>query len=366
MERVELAYARHVLHRPGGGFAATDWRGRFVALSRDEVMAALAGGPAPGHAGPLRVAPGTVFSLVSHHGLHRGRAIAGLRGQGAVFVPAVHDLIPLERPDTTRWLQRRMAIARMNNVARLADGVLLFSQAVRTSLAGWLGGQGVAMAPCLVAPLGLDLPPAPPSSQPPYFLCIATIEKRKNHAMLLDAWRRLGQAAPRLLLVGRRSFGADDALRLLPTLPMVEERGHCTDRELAGLLAGARALLLPSQAEGFGIPVAEALAAGTPVIASDIPALREVGRGVPDHLPADDPAAWASVVADYARPDSQARTAQMARMAGWRPATWAAHFDAVEAFLDTLAPRPIRPANGLPWQRPPPSGPTAHRSFPPR
>ncbi len=340
MERVELAYARHVLDRPGGGFATTDWRGRFVALQREGVAAALAGGPPPHHAGPLQFRPGSMVSLVSHHGLHRGRAIAGLRQQGALFVPAVHDLIPLEFPDTTRWLQRRMARARMRNVGRLADAVLVFSQAVRRSLAGWLGTQGLPMPPCLVAPLGLDLPAAAAAPGRPYFLCIATIEKRKNHAMLLEAWRRLGPAAPKLVLVGRRSFGAADALRLLPGLPMVEERGHCTDAELATLLAGAHALLLPSQAEGFGIPVAEALAAGTPVIASDIPALREVGRGVPDHLPADDAAAWAAMVTAYAADASSARADQLGRMESWHPPAWPVHFAAVEAFLESLAAAP--------------------------
>lgn len=336
MERVELAYARHVLDRPGGGFATTDWRGRFVALPREGVAAALAGGPAPAHAGPLRFAPGTVFSIVSHHGLQRGRAIAALRGAGALFVPAVHDLIPIEHPGTTRWLQRRMTRARMANVGRLADGVLVFSQAVRASLDGWLGR---AMPPCMVAPLGLDLPPGVASPGLPYFLCIATIEKRKNHAILLEAWRRLGPTAPRLILVGRRSFGAAQALRMLPELPMVEERGHCSDAELAGLVAGALAVLLPSQAEGFGIPVVEALAAGTPVIASDIPALVEVGQGVPAYLPANDPAAWAAMVDAYSLPGSLARADQMARIAEFRPFTWAAHFTAVEAFLETLAPR---------------------------
>lgn len=337
MERVELAYARHLLGRPGGGFSRFDWYGRSVALPRDGVAAALAGGPSPGHLGPLRLVPGTVFSMVSHHGLHRGGAIAALRRQGALFVPAVHDLIPIEHPETTRWLQRRMTRARVRNVGRLADGVLVFSQAVRASLACWLGQ---AMPPCAVAPLGLDLPAGVGTAGPPYFLCIATIEKRKNHAMLLEAWRRLGPDAPRLVLVGRRSFGATEALRLLPSLPMVEERGHCTDAELAGLVAGAHALLLPSQAEGFGIPVAEALAAGTPVIASDIPALVEVGQGVPAYLPANDPAAWAAMVSAYMMPNSRARAAQMDCIARWRPTNWAAHFDAVEAFIEALASRP--------------------------
>lgn len=344
MERVELAYARHLLNRPNGYFAGTDWRGAFCALPRDAVAALLARPEASSARAlrrnmrsPLAIAPGTVFSLVAHEGLHRGHAIAGLRAQGALFMPAVQDLIPLDLPDSTRWLQRVMTRIRLAQVGRLADGVLLSTEAVRASLARRLGA---AMPPSLVAPLGLDLPPAtaPPGG---HFLCIATIERRKNHAMLLKAWRRLGSTAPPLILVGRRSFGAGEALALLDSgaLPMVQERGHCPDAELASLLAGARALLLPSQAEGFGLPLAEALAAGVPVIASDIPALREIGRGVPEHLPADDPTAWASMVRAYAAPTSPARAAQFARIRGWRAPSWPAHFHKVESFLHALVPR---------------------------
>ncbi len=366
MERVELAYARAVLARPGGVFCGTDPFGRFALIPRGDVSALLApGADMPGlaarmqrrvmlggHAALLAEAarPGAVFSIVSHHGLHRRRAIAAVRRSGARFVPAVHDIIPLEHPQTTRWLQRRMTRARMLGVGHEADGVVLFSQSVRGALRAWLAGQGLAMPPAVVAPLGLDIRAAGPvaGDMPPYFICIATIERRKNHRLLLDVWRGLGPGAPRLILVGRRSFGAGQDLALLDSGALgdrVEERGHASDAELAELLAGARALLLPTLAEGFGIPVIEALAAGVPVICSDIPALREVGGGVPEYLSPQDPAAWQAMIAAYAAPESPARAAQMVRLAGWRPPAWPAHFAAVEAFLAGLPPGPagVRP-----------------------
>lgn len=365
MERVELAYARHVLGREGGQFAATDSWGRFGLVEGREVAAllrALPHGPAAvapllgriraGHS-PARLMaaaarPGAVFSIVAHHGLQHGQGIAAIRRQGARFVPAVHDLIPLEHPGTTRWLQRLMTWLRMRQVALRADGVLVFSQAVRGSLLGFMAGQGRAAPPILVAGLGLDLPmrAAPPPAGLPYFLCVATVEKRKNHALLLDVWQAMGAAAPRLVLVGRRSFGARQALARLDAGRfggLIEERGHCPDAELAGLLAGARALLLPTLAEGFGIPVAEALAAGVPVLCSDLPVLREVGGAVPEYLAPDDPAGWRRAIEAYAVPDSPARAAQLARLARWRPADWPGHFAAVENFLRGIAKDPPRP-----------------------
>lgn len=68
---------------------------------------------------------------------------------------------------------------------------------------------------------------------------------------------------------------------------------------LRSLLAGARALLMPSFAEGFGLPVAEALAAGTPVVASEIEAFREVGGGAIDYIDPFNGVGWLQAVRDY-------------------------------------------------------------------
>jgi glycosyltransferase involved in cell wall biosynthesis len=102
-------------------------------------------------------------------------------------------------------------------------------------------------------------------------------------------------------------------------------------------------LLFPSFAEGYGLPLAEALALGVPVIASDLPALREVGGVVPDYLDPLDGAAWRNAVADYVRPDSLARRAQLARLAGWTPPSWSAHFAILDEVLDGL-PHPLASA----------------------
>ena len=86
-----------------------------------------------------------------------------------------------------------------------------------------------------------------------------------------------------------------DALRGL-----VRGTRRLPDRRVAALLAGARALLFPSFAEGYGLPVAEALALGVPVLCSDLPALREVGGEVPEYLDPLDGAGWRARVLDYA------------------------------------------------------------------
>ncbi|PZQ47225.1 MAG: glycosyltransferase family 1 protein, partial [Phenylobacterium zucineum] len=107
---------------------------------------------------------------------------------------------------------------------------------------------------------------------------------RKNLAFLLTVWRRLqermGDAAPQLVLIGRYGWENEAVLDHLQRSPalrgLVHQASDLPDSALAGLVGGARALLAPSSVEGFDLPAVEASALGVPVIASDIPAHREL------------------------------------------------------------------------------------------
>ena len=93
---------------------------------------------------------------------------------------------------------------------------------------------------------------------------------------------------------------------------------------------------MPSFAEGFGLPVVEALALGAPVIASDLPALREAGGRAPDYLDPLDGPGWTAAVLDYAKPDSAMRRAQLKRMATWRPPNWDDHLNLALDFVSEV------------------------------
>ena len=124
--------------------------------------------------------------------------------------------------------------------------------------------------------------------------------------------------------------------------------------EVASLLRGARALLLPSFAEGFGFPLVEALALGVPVLCSDLAALRENGGVVPEYFDPLDGLGWRAAVIDYSRPASPRRQAQLSRLAGRRPASWKAHFASVDALIAEVRAVGQRPIEGLPPIRPDP------------
>jgi glycosyltransferase involved in cell wall biosynthesis len=84
------------------------------------------------------------------------------------------------------------------------------------------------------------------------------------------------------------------------------------------------------------LPLAEALASGVPVICSDIPVFREVGRDVPDYVDPLDLFAWRDAIVDYSDPDSPRRAAQLQRLGHWQPPRWPEHFEIVERALDRV------------------------------
>ena len=123
----------------------------------------------------------------------------------------------------------------------------------------------------LVASLGLE-----PGK---YFLTVGRLEPRKNHKNILRAWAKLPQPRPHLAIVGQRHFGYAEVLNLIPELrlePDVTFLENVSDVELPAVLRNARGFIYCSWAEGFGMPVLEAMASGIPAICSNTTALSEI------------------------------------------------------------------------------------------
>jgi glycosyltransferase involved in cell wall biosynthesis len=378
IDRVELAYAKYLI---GGSaslcFAALSPWGGLGLLPRpaaDEYVAAIAGIWRETAASPSRrrrvrqlarrlrleplrhgfralharlpaVADQLVYLLVSHHHLERRRLISRLKRRGrASFVCLIHDLIPMEFPEYARPGQDLRHRRRIETAALLADAVIVGSLATRDALRPHLD-RGGHTPTVLVSPFGIDPPEVtangPPLPETPYFVCVGTIEPRKNHLLLLNLWRRLaaecGPRAPRLVLVGHRGWTTGNAVEMLDRCPalrgVVLERNHVPDAEMARLLKGSRALLLPSFAEGFGFPMVEALGLGVPVLCSDLAALRENGGDVPEFLDPLDSRGWRDAIIDYSSETSPRRQAQLGRLAGWKTTGWQDHFTAVDALI---------------------------------
>ena len=290
---------------------------------------------------------GRFYLNVGHTGLNSPAFRRWARSRDIRPIYLVHDLIPITHPQFCRAGEAEKHRERMRTVLTTATGVIGNSQTTLDELRAFGRAETLPEPPTLVAPLGVDPLPAPQAigqAERPTFVIVGTIEARKNHLLLLEIWSRLvdrfDSAAPRLIIIGQRGWEADEVFRQLDSSEKlrghVVELGTCPDEELAGRLASARALLFPSKAEGYGLPLAEALGMGVPVIASDLPAFRELAGSIPTYLDPEDSNAWEAAIIAYASADSAAREAQLDRLKSYRLPDWSSHFAKVERWLDTL------------------------------
>jgi glycosyltransferase involved in cell wall biosynthesis len=187
------------------------------------------------------------------------------RGPPAARVPlvvTVHDLAVLEHPEWFNRWTRAYSRALVPRVVRAATRVIAVSEATRAALRRLLDVDAV------VIPNGVEDTFAAdgPAAEGDYVLAVGTLEPRKNLARIAEACRGLD-----LRVVGARGWGGVE--------PPAEATflGEVGDGELARLYRGARCLVYPSLYEGFGIPVAEALACGCPVVTSAGSPMAELG-----------------------------------------------------------------------------------------
>lgn len=298
--------------------------------------------------GQLRVplpGRGRLWLNAGHTGLDVLNIANWVRRQNVRPVYLVHDLIPITHPQYCRAGERERHVKRMRTVLDTASAVVANSGHTLASLEAFARHEGRLMPASVVAWPGTPELPRVSAREPdePTFVVLGTIEGRKNHRLLLEIWKdlvaTLGAAAPRLVIVGRRGWQAEDVFDTLDRHDFkgkVVEMGTLDDSSLSEVLAGARALLFPSFAEGFGIPLTEAMAAGVTVIASDLPVFKEIGFGIPKLLPPTDKNSWAAAILDFAQPDSKSRADQLARLQAFQAPKWTGHFKSVDKFLENL------------------------------
>lgn len=317
-----------VLANRGPGF-----RSRFLA----RVPGILRSSPAALHGGGqiyLNVGH-TEFDLPSHRDWVEQ---CGLR---AVYL--IHDLIPIERTDICTPHATRRHHGRVVNALAAAAGIIANSSATADNLRRFARDNRLRLPPVIAAHLGVQpLAEAPDQAavSKPYFISVGTIEPRKNHMTLLRVWQKLiaqkGEDAPQLVLIGQWGKNGDAVRTLLAQdaglARHVTVLNTCDDKTMAAWVQGARALLLPTLAEGFGLPLIEAMALGIPVVASDIESFREIGERIPLLLDPVDDTAWGHAVQALSH-DSVERRRQLALLPRYRAPSWTSHFHIVDDWL---------------------------------
>jgi glycosyltransferase involved in cell wall biosynthesis len=358
VDRVSLAYVRHFANR---ATALVRFGGRWVELGTGDSQRVFDVLLAPdarfgrvvrwcvicGYALRWRSAVGPrVLLNAGHSGLdHRSYAIqARRRGLSPVYF--LHDIIPITHPEYCRPGEADKHHLRLETMVA-GRGLIVNSAATRAALDDYARAVGWSLPPCVIAPLAPASLPAPASTRPlaePYFVVLSTIEPRKNHLLLLHAWRELieehGQRAPRLVVIGHRGWECEQVVDMLERCEalrgFVVEESRCDDAQLATWLHHAQALLFPSFIEGFGMPLVEALANGLPVIASGLQAFREIAGEIPEYLDPLDGPGWKRAILGYADTANPRRLAQMDRLRAFSAPTWETHFAKVDALLETV------------------------------
>jgi len=225
---------------------------------------------------------------------------------GARLVATIHDLAFRHLPWTVGEETLELLERHLPRTLRDAACVVTPSRAVRGEIAGadlLPAGRirAIHHGPGQLATL--DAGPPPDWAPPHYALFVGTLEPRKNLETLLAAWRTLRRHrrdVPTLVLCGRSGWKDETLRRALDEGARegwILQPGYVSNRELAALYRGATLLAFPSHYEGFGLPVLEALAAGAPVVASDLPVLREVAGDAALYAPPTRPDLWAQTVA---------------------------------------------------------------------
>ncbi len=253
--------------------------------------------------------------------------------RGAV-VATVHDLAFRRLPGTVREETRAALDAHFHRTLARAREVVTVSRAVRDEL---LAAEPLDPARVTAIPHGPGRLSGRPGAGLPawaperYVLHVGTVEPRKNIELLLrvwEAWTAEDPAAPALVLCGRRGWksgGLHEAFAAAEAAGWLRHPGYVDDDALAALYRRALAVVCPSLYEGFGLPLVEALAAGVPVLASDLAVFREVAGDAAVFLPADDAAAWRRALAELAgdaslRARLGARGRERARAFDWAAA----------------------------------------------
>lgn len=225
--------------------------------------------------------------------------------RGIPNVYTIHDLIPLTHPNLTRNPRRRFE-RRLAGIMAKAHHIVTVSETARRDIINLLGcaedkvtntSQAVFFPTEIIeraqSEIGDDLAKAVGLPVGGYFLCIGLIEPRKNIPRLIEAYLASGVRSP-LVIAGPDGWKAAEALaKAAPHLvsphairsgggiataptPSIIPLGYLDRRVLISAIQGAKALLFPSLAEGFGLPIVEAMALGTPVMTSNLGATAEV------------------------------------------------------------------------------------------
>lgn len=268
--------------------------------------------------------------------------LASFRAAGGYLGVVLHDMIAEEHPEFFKPRDSRNFSRWLRRIASF-DGIFAISKATEDAFNTWKAREGIStQAQTGHFHLGANFKAsteATPNSLSskltarPLFLQVSTLEPRKGYAQLLSTFETLWSSGAdvNLAIVGRKGWLVADLVRRIKKHPELNRRlfwfSYATDAELTALYKNATAVVVASEAEGFGLSVVEGLWHGRPVIVRDIPVFREVGGDSLTYFSGNSPEAIADAVRSVLKHPKSGSIATLKTM------TWAESFS---AFTDVL------------------------------
>jgi glycosyltransferase involved in cell wall biosynthesis len=270
------------------------------------------------------------------------RALTALkRRYGFRYCTIVYDIIAILFPHLVVPAISSVLTNYFNDLVWLADEAMCISERTRQDWISFSRERRPDAGPAYAFPLGSDLPLLDATARADFpealrdkrfALFVSTIEARKNHRMLYEAWDRcvrIGMIDPkrdRLVFVGRYGWGIKDLMHELAVNPATRETlivlHDVPDALLRVLYQRCAFVVFPSLYEGYGLPLAEALACGKPCISSNAGSLPEIGGDLVVRIDPKDTIGWADTIAHYLRSPQDLEGLAARIKAEFRPVTW--------------------------------------------
>ena len=235
-------------------------------------------------------------------------ALVSLKQNGVKIGVYIYDLIPLTHPQFVTESTRQDVSEKFGDVMSLADFVLTISDYVAKDVSSIFGNELNRTLPVYSVPLSHELPDSIAGDIEPdtdfiaslpkeYVLCVSTLERRKNHALLLNVWSSLNRKyegkIPHLILIGKWGWRIEEFRSQLEWQRNLDGKivvmGNLPDSQLKLLYQNCLFTVFPSFVEGWGLPVGESLALGKPCIASNTSSIPEVGGSFCRYISPYDP-----------------------------------------------------------------------------
>ncbi len=273
--------------------------------------------------------------------LKRSWLLPQLKVQGVKIVVQIYDIIPVMHPEYCHAYTVLSFLEYLGAHLTNADLMIANAQATIDAMRVLTEETGSPMPETAVVPLGCDFSEKKDAvrdrnavrekirkipEKGKYILMVGTIEPRKNHAYVLNAFdQTLFEQGVNLVFAGRIGWNMADFAERIQSHPQQGKQFYHipdgNDDEIAWLYENAYAVALPSLDEGFGLPIIEAFLHGTPVLASDIPVLREVGRNDCTYFKVSNTASFIEKVLELLANEQQYQKLKK-HLLLYRPYTW--------------------------------------------